>query len=196
MIINLINQKFYIGSSKNIYYRIAKHKSRLRKNKHGNSYLQNSINKYGIEKFEVRILETCPEENLLQREQLYLDILNPEYNLVKDAIRQTKTKEFCKKMSEIMKESYKQGRSVPKRTRAVNVYNYKGEFIKTYSQRKLLTTELGLGKTSVARVLTKNTTHTQGYQLFYTDEPQTPLIITDLVVNGKQIQRKRKSWST
>lgn len=41
-LINLSNNKRYIGSSKNIYSRLLKHRSLLRNNKHENSKLQNS----------------------------------------------------------------------------------------------------------------------------------------------------------
>ena len=46
-IINKKTQKYYYGSSKNIYVRIIQHKSQLKNNKHHCVYLQNSYNKYG-----------------------------------------------------------------------------------------------------------------------------------------------------
>ena len=38
------SKKTYVGSSKKIYYRIARHKCDLVKNKHCNQHLQNAIN--------------------------------------------------------------------------------------------------------------------------------------------------------
>ena len=190
-IVNSLNNKFYIGSSKSIYYRVAKHKSRLKKKKHANSYLQNSVNKYGLDAFKVLVIEECLEEDLLKREQHYIDTLNPEYNLVKDAIRQLKTPEFCKKMSRVMKKSYKEGRSKPTRSRAVNVYDRNGEFIKTYEEVKIMYLDLDLKCSPVYRVLTKKQVHTKGFQLFYADEPQIPIVLRDLVQSGTQLQQKR-----
>lgn len=62
------SKKAYVGSSKEIYYRVAKHKSDLLKNKHCNQHLQNAINKYGIEEFDVLITEECREADLAGRE--------------------------------------------------------------------------------------------------------------------------------
>lgn len=86
-IVNEINGKFYIGSSKNICNRLAEHLSRLRNNRHRNSYMQHSVNKYGIENFHFRILEEVEPENLIKREQYWIDNSNPDslYNLSKEA---------------------------------------------------------------------------------------------------------------
>ena len=49
-IVNKIDGKYYVGSSKHIYKRWRKHKSLLRHNKHLNDYLQNAFNLYGFAK--------------------------------------------------------------------------------------------------------------------------------------------------
>lgn len=41
--------------------------------------------KYGYSKFSVEILEYCDPENLIEREQYYIDLLKPEYNMLKVA---------------------------------------------------------------------------------------------------------------
>lgn len=65
MIRNKINNKVYIGQSVNLKDRIAHHKSSLRHNRHDNSYLQRSWNKYHEENFEFSILEECESEDEL-----------------------------------------------------------------------------------------------------------------------------------
>lgn len=84
-IINKIDGKYYVGSSKNIYKRWRKHKSLLRHNKHINDYLQNAFNLHGEANFEFIIIEKCLVENLKDVEQKYLDIAkstqNDNYNL-------------------------------------------------------------------------------------------------------------------
>ena len=70
--------KFYIGSAKDIHRRLARHKSDLSRDVHHNTLLQRSVNKYGKDMFEFEILEFIDDvESLLQREQHYLDTLNP-----------------------------------------------------------------------------------------------------------------------
>ena len=73
MILNKINRKCYVGSSKDIINRWSQHKNKLLKEKHINQYLQNAFNKYGLNNFEFWIIEECSEEDLLVREQYWMD---------------------------------------------------------------------------------------------------------------------------
>jgi group I intron endonuclease len=85
-ILNKVNGKFYIGSAKNFNNRRLNHLSELRRNTHHSPYLQHSWNKYEEQSFEFIIIEELKEEdNLLVREQFYLDTLTPEYNVCKVA---------------------------------------------------------------------------------------------------------------
>ena len=43
----------YIGSSKNLYARLAEHRSDLKENRHSNNFLQKVYNKYGIENMQI-----------------------------------------------------------------------------------------------------------------------------------------------
>ena len=82
------NNEFYIGSSKDIFYRLRVHASLLRKNKYINTkrkhgckpYMQNAYNKYGVESFKYFVIEQCIEDMLLNREQYYLTSLQPKFN--------------------------------------------------------------------------------------------------------------------
>src|ERR1035437_2049507 len=76
-ITSLDNNKFYIGSSKEIKIRWNRHLNDLKNKKHGNIHLQRAFNKYGIDSFKFEIIEYCEEHNLLIREQYYLDTLKP-----------------------------------------------------------------------------------------------------------------------
>ena len=64
-ITDLINNKCYIGQSRNIESRIKKHFSNLEKNIHHSKYLQEDFNKYGKENFSIEILETINDLDLL-----------------------------------------------------------------------------------------------------------------------------------
>lgn len=70
MIKNKINGKIYIGQSVNINQRKSRHKSDLNKNKHGNSHLQNSWNKYEEKNFEFTIIEEC-NVDMLNNKEIY-----------------------------------------------------------------------------------------------------------------------------
>jgi group I intron endonuclease len=79
-IVNIVNQKCYVGSSHNCRQRIICHLSSLRRGDHHSRYLQRSWDKYGEKAFTVNILAEPPLDELLQKEQYYLDSLKPEYN--------------------------------------------------------------------------------------------------------------------
>ncbi len=68
-IFNFLNGKLYIGSTNNLKSRLRQHKKGLKKQKHKNKYLQNSWNKYGESAFEFHVIEYCPKEKLIEREQ-------------------------------------------------------------------------------------------------------------------------------
>jgi group I intron endonuclease len=74
-IVNILNNKIYIGSSINIKKRWASHKRKLRSNSHPNKKLQSAWNKYSEESFIFNIIEHSNIEILLIREQYYLDTL-------------------------------------------------------------------------------------------------------------------------
>lgn len=84
-ITNTKNGKFYIGSTSDLDRRIKRHRYDLRLNQHHSQHLQRAWNKYGGENFKFEILEYCSVDNILATEQKYLDELNPEYNVSKNA---------------------------------------------------------------------------------------------------------------
>lgn len=81
-ITNLVNGKCYIGSAVNLKNRQAVHFSALRKGQHHNQHLQRAFDKYGETAFLFSILERVEDsEQLIVREQHYLDMLSPNYNI-------------------------------------------------------------------------------------------------------------------
>jgi len=84
-IINKINEKYYIGSSKDIKDRWNTHKQSLRNNNHHNDHLQRAWNKYGENAFDFVVIELIPEMSLFNVEKKYLNEAktNPNsYNLI------------------------------------------------------------------------------------------------------------------
>lgn len=70
---NKVNNKVYIGSSKNINTRWGQHKNMLNNNKHHSIKLQRAWNKYGEANFIFEVIEECDIEKLLYLEQFYID---------------------------------------------------------------------------------------------------------------------------
>jgi len=68
---NIISKKVYIGQSKNCYKRLIMHRFKLSHNKHGNSHLQRSFNKYGKKYFKCGIIKYC--NNLTEEEIFYMN---------------------------------------------------------------------------------------------------------------------------
>lgn len=82
----------YLGSSQDIRGRILRdHIPQLNSKKHVNPPLQHSWNKYGQDNFVWFLVEEVIPENLLEREQYYLDTLRPfadegrGFNIAKNA---------------------------------------------------------------------------------------------------------------
>lgn len=86
---NTITNDIYVGSSASaigLYRRRREHFKSLRLKRHGNRFLQSAWNKYGAENFVFEIIEECPKEIILQREDFYIQTLKPRYNLSYSAV--------------------------------------------------------------------------------------------------------------
>ena len=83
---NIVTNDFYIGSAVDYTYRKWVHLKRLRENRHHNAILQNSWNKHGESAFSFSIIEeVLNKEQLIEREQYWIDTLNPRYNICRIA---------------------------------------------------------------------------------------------------------------
>ena len=79
-ITNTITGDFYIGSSKNVKNRWMSHKKPSTWNKCPNNQLYLDMKKYGVDKFELQILEEAEIEQLKEKEQWFIELLKPTYN--------------------------------------------------------------------------------------------------------------------
>lgn len=82
-ITNILSNKKYIGSAKNINRRFYEHQYYLEKNDHVNIHLQRAWNKDGGSNFTFDVIEYCDQSILLEREQYHIDSNDTEtlYNL-------------------------------------------------------------------------------------------------------------------
>ena len=77
-ITNTITGDFYIGSSRNIKKRWTNHKSPSLWARHPNVKLYQAMVQFGLNNFKFEILEET--YNFREREQYWIDQLNPSYN--------------------------------------------------------------------------------------------------------------------
>lgn len=91
--VNKLNGKSYVGSSLdlarrlNYYYNLsflAGYAANKKKRKI-NSIIYRSLLKYGYSNFKLEIIEYCDTLNVIQREQYYIDLIKPEYNILEIA---------------------------------------------------------------------------------------------------------------
>ena len=84
-IVNLINNKVYVGQTKESFRRrFWLHRWELKNNKHPNKHLQNSWNKYGEDNFIYEVLEICAPDNLDEKEKYWIKEyrkINKSYNM-------------------------------------------------------------------------------------------------------------------
>lgn len=150
---NIINNKRYIGSSIHLLTRLRVHFQFLRNNKHYNSKLQRSYNKYGKDNFITEILEEFEYDNSniqFEREQYYID----KYDSFKNGLNESPTayngtlvkwsEERKIKVSKILSETRKgikpSNFTEMQKTRWRPISEYEsGKFIRTYKS----TTEAG-----------------------------------------------------
>lgn len=159
-IINKINNKSYVGSTSNFDKRWYSHRFRLKNNTHHSSKLQNSVNKHGIENFVFEVIEECPKELLIEREQHWIEILN-SYNdgynstpracnnggLADETIEKLKKIHTGKKMSKEAKEKMsksKKGRKLSEETKEKLRKISKGKKMSEEAKRKMSESKKGI----------------------------------------------------
>lgn len=175
-ITNSLTHKLYIGSSKNIYHRLKRHYSELKRNRHANPHLQNSFNKYGAKSFEVSILEVIPENLLCAKEQEYIDNFKPAYNITTEVIRNTPSIESRLKISNTLKKQKEAGLlkypTHDDRKKPVVIYTKTCECIGYFESER-----------DAAKML----------KLYY-PAMKYPQSIVNQIVNGKCLKSKRKRY--
>jgi len=78
--VNKLNGKTYIGSSAKLHIRLYKYFD-IKFLSKSSRYLDKALFKYGLDNFIFEILEYTSAEDLLKREQYYLDLCKPIYNI-------------------------------------------------------------------------------------------------------------------
>lgn len=112
--VNNLNKKTYVGSGVNLakrlafYFLVQKECTNLKIRGRGRSHIYNALLKYGYSNFSIEILEYCEASKCIDREQYYIDLLQPEYNILKIAgscLGRLQSEEAKQKISESKKGS-------------------------------------------------------------------------------------------
>lgn len=82
--VNKVNGKSYIGSAIDLVVRFHVYYS-VKRLENSNMPIYKALLKYDHSNFKLEILEYCDKENVISREQHYLDLLSPEYNILTEA---------------------------------------------------------------------------------------------------------------
>ena len=144
-IVNIEDNKAYIGSAKNFLKRKYMHFHLLSKNKHHSTYFQNAYNKYGKNNFIFEIIEKCNIEILIEREQYFINLYKPEYNMTMVAGKATNLgKKFSENHKLLISKAHK-GKTISvlakekmskSKEKAVLQFDKKDNFIKEWESAK------------------------------------------------------------
>jgi group I intron endonuclease len=166
LIVNIINGKVYVGSSKSLKSRRYSHWYRLKRGSHANFHLQNAWNAYGSPSFVFVVVEFCQDGALLLREDWWISLMdsrNPDkgYNLW-SAERHDCSPETRLKISEKLK-----GKPVPVETKAkismgmmgkrnaAGNQNHRGHFHSPESKARMSVARRGKPGTNRGRVFSR-----------------------------------------
>lgn len=160
---NLKNKKIYVGSTTvSFEKRLYDHLYGLNTGNHKNSYMQKSFNKHGKQNFEFSILEVCEKEEVLNREQYWIDKLevlnkNKGYNI----------NPLASGTPNMSKETIEKRRQTMLRKYANGELDHLKEISKAIGNRK------------------------RGIKLEKTDHLKVPKTITDKVIQSREIRKQR-----
>lgn len=136
--------------------------------------------KYGYCNFQLEILEYCTKENAISREQYYIDLLKPEYNL--NLIAGSRLGSVNSEESRLKMSNSAKGRKLTEETKKLLSLANKGinnpNFGKTRSEKtKALYTLARLGKSFLS----------ESMKAKMSEESGTPLSVLDLKTNETSV---------
>lgn len=166
--VNKKNGNTYVGSAVNLSKRIGSYFQEKDLNRNSRP-IKDALLKYGHSNFDLWILEYCDKKDLINREQYYLDELDPEYNILKQAyslfgfkhspetIEKLKLKKLTDEQKEFLSELHS-GKEVSEETRQ-NL----SDSLKEYRKENPLTPE-------ALENITKKTTEREGVKVTLIDK--------------------------
>lgn len=183
---NMVNGKFYIGSSKQIRKRWKGHRNSLRKNKHCNPHLQSAVNHYGLDNFVCEIVEKVPQTNddlfykrLIEKEQYWLDTLKScdrkiGYNVLPNAGTPLGRK-YSQESIERMRQSHIGHRHTKESKMKISESQYKpvyqidtnGKIVRQFGSCIEAEKKTGISRQNISMACRKKTNYVGGFQWCY-----------------------------
>jgi hypothetical protein len=158
----------YVGSATKLYNRFSTYYifpmvvKILNRSK---SHILSAILKYGYSKFTLEILEYCDPKDLIKREQYYLDLLQPEYKLLKFA-RSSSGKKHSLETRVKMSNSHLGGKNAMfgkirpkgsgKPSQKIEVLDIKNNITTKYESISAAAKALKTGRTTIYNYLSSN----------------------------------------
>ena len=105
-ITNTVTNDSYIGSSKDVKKRWREHKCQSTWKRFSNKQLYQDMQKYGVDKFELKILAEVEADKLKETEQKFIEMLKPIYNQIN--ANGFNTERYKKYQKEYHKEYHKE----------------------------------------------------------------------------------------
>jgi hypothetical protein len=137
----LKEEHFYIGSTtESIKRRFLRHYRDLKNKKHCNKILQKAFEKYN-ETIKLKVLENCPSQDCIIREQHWIDTLKPVYNICKIAGNTLGIKPSKNSLKATSKE--------------IDMFNVKGDYLKSFESIKQASRELSISDSSISQAIRK-----------------------------------------
>lgn len=124
-----------------------------------NRPIDRALLKYGFSNFTLEILEYCDKNNVLKREQYYMDLLKPQYNIVEIAgstLGYKHTPESLAKMRDFVLSDEVRNRKALSTVNATAVENIKTNDKSEYASLTDAGKALGVSKASVSQALLNN----------------------------------------
>ena len=167
-----VNNKIYIGQSIDLLTRLYAHKSRLKKNKHENTYLQEEWNEYGEKNFIFEIVEECSAEELESKERLYIDQLQTYKEDIGYNVRLGKADTPVKVMQ----------------------FDKQGKFIKEYNSYKEASRETGANISSLFKCCNNIKYKTHHNYIWIKSDEYTEEVLRNKIDNLNKRSFKRSSF--
>jgi hypothetical protein len=176
-----IQNHVYIGSAAiSFRKRWRQHQLDFIRDIHHSRFAQNAFNKYGIAAFE--IMELCPRELCIEREQWWIDTLKPDLNIQKiadSALGVKRTEETKRKCREAHLGKRLSEEAIAKRTakqvKTIYQYDLDGNLIKEWDSVKQAGEALGINRPSISNCLKGRYKSAGGFIWRYSVEEVSPV---------------------
>lgn len=176
-----IQNHVYIGSAAiSFRKRWRQHQLDFIRDIHHSRFAQNAFNKYGIATFE--IMELCPKELCIEREQWWIDTLKPDLNIQKiadSALGVKRTEETKRKCREAHLGKRLSEEAIAKRTakqvKTIYQYDLDGNLIKEWDSVKQAGEALGINRPSISNCLKGRYKSAGGFIWRYSVEEVSPV---------------------